>query len=140
MTAGEYLKRELSKVACGTYEGEDNITELVELWKKPWGIELCKKLNFPTLDFFTQYEKEMQPYGVFLNQKGLRLYNRDVVLINSTANIEFSLPERAYSVLLYRGADVVISAKNCAVVKVTKINEDCKCDVLTESNATVMCN
>ncbi|MBQ3690924.1 MAG: hypothetical protein II937_13835 [Bacteroidales bacterium] len=140
MTAGEYLKRELSKVACGTYEGEDNISDLVELWKKPWGIELCKNINFPTSAFFEQYEQDLLPYGVFRNQNGLKLYNRDVVLYHSTANLEFSLPERTYSVLLYAGAEVVITATNCAVVKVSKINNDCTCHIITERNATVICN
>lgn len=140
MTAGEYLKRELSKVACGTYDGEDDLGKLIEVWKKPWGVELCKNINFPTAAFFEQYEKELLAYGVFRNQNGLQFYNRDVVLYNSTANLEFSMPERTYSVLLYARAEVVITATNCAVVKVSKITNDCTCHIIAESNAMVVCN
>lgn len=119
--AGAYLKRELTKIACSVYDGEDNIAKLAMLWKKPWAIELCKRKQFPTISFFEQYQEELLPYGVFVNQKGLKLYNRDVTLVNSDATIEFSMPEKTYTVFLYGNSNCVIKAENYAVVKIYRI-------------------
>ena len=136
--AGQYLKRELTKIACGTYQGETDLAKLVAEWKTPWGIELCKKCQFPTAEFFERYENELLSHGVFRNQKGMQLYNRDVVLVNSEAIIEYALPNRAHTVLLYHGSTAVIKATVCSVVKVYNITQDNKVYIDSSDNATVI--
>lgn len=138
MNAGEYLKRELTKTACGTYQGESDLATLVDMWKKPWGVEFCKNAQFPTSEFFERYENELLSHGVFRNQKGIQLYNRDVVLVSSEAIIEYALPERTHTVLLYGGSTAVIRATVCAVVKVYNITQDNKVYIDSSENATVI--
>lgn len=129
MNAGEYLKRELTKIACGEYNGEDDLAKLVKEWRTPWGVELCKNFHFPTAEFFKRYEDELIKHNVFQNYSGLQFYNRDIVLVNSTATVEFSKPEKVYYVMLYSGSKVVVKARNCAVVKV--------CDITGDSEVTI---
>ena len=138
MTAGEYLKRELTQIACGTYQGESDLTALVKEWKTPWGIELCKRLKFPTADFFAQYKDELLKHNVFQNQNGLQFYNRDIILVNSSAIVEYNQPQQTYYVLLYSGSSVVIKARNCAVVKVCCITEDNMVDIIKSDNSDVV--
>lgn len=124
MNAGEYLKRELTKTACGTYQGESDLATLVDMWKKPWGVEFCKNAQFPTSEFFERYENELLAHGVFRNQKGIQLYNRDVVLVSSEAVLRYSYPEQTYTVMLYGGSKCTIEASHCAVVRVCDITGD----------------
>lgn len=126
MEAGEYLKRELTKIACKAYNGEDDLTKLVAEWLTPWGVELCKNNRFPTAAFFKQYEDELIMHNVFQNQQGLQFYNRNVVLVNSSATVEFSMPKQVYYVLLYSGSKVTVKARNCAIVNVCDITGDNK--------------
>lgn len=135
--AGEYLKRELTKIACGTYQGETDLDLLEQQWKTPWGIELCKRCQFPTSEFFKSYESELVRHNVFRHQLGLQFYNRDIVLVGSSAVVEFNLPQKAYTVLLYHGSSVVVKARNCAVVKVVDITGDGKIEVEKTDTADV---
>lgn len=137
MNAGEYLKRELTKTACSTYQGESDLATLVDMWKKTWGVEFCKNAQFPTAQFFEQFENELLPHGVFRNQNGLQLYNRDVVLVHSEAVIEFALPERRHTVLLYHGSTAVIKATDCAVVRVYNITKDNTVYIDAKTHSTV---
>lgn len=138
MEAGEYLKRELTKIACGTYQGETDLKTLTDEWRTPWGIELCKKCHFPTADFFRQYESELLKYNVFNHQHGLQFYNRDIVLFDSSAVVEFNLPEKAHTVLLYHASSVVVKARNCAVVKVVDITGDGTVEVEKTDSADIV--
>ena len=124
MEAGQYLKRELTKIACRTYQGETDLAKLVAEWKTPWGIELCKKYQFPTAEFFERYADKLQAFGVFRGQKGVQFYNRDIVLVGSEAVLRYAYPEQTYTVMLYGGSKCTIEASHCAVVKICDITGD----------------
>lgn len=140
MEAGEYLKQRLEIMACAEYQGQSNLEDLVEFWKKPWSIEFCKKYKFPIRDFFIEYQKELLKHNIFVDKRGIKLYNRDIVLVNSTATIDYSNPEKIYNILLYHNSRVVINAKHYAVVKVSKITEDNEVYKICSDGAKVIVN
>lgn len=118
------LRPVLGRTACAEYTGEENVSELIEKMKTPWGVEYVKNTHFPGPVLFRKYADELAPLGVVCDAPGAQFYNRDVVLVGGSAIIEFSHPARTYTVLLMGGCKCVVKARACAVVRVYDITGD----------------
>lgn len=134
MDAISYLRRTLGVIACEAFKGNEGLDEIISMWHTPMGVELARNFKFPGDDFFRTYKDELTRHGVIQGTRGAQFYNRNVVLVNSSAIVEFSYPQRLRSVLLYGDSEVVVKASNYAVVRISDIT-GCG-SVVTENDGT----
>jgi len=103
--------------ACDLFKGNEDLAEIVQLFKSPQGIEFCLKNNFPNLStvrFFKQHGVER--YEVYIDAGNIQLDNpTNAILIGRTvANINCDT-NKAHSVVLMHGARAVLTARQWAV-------------------------
>lgn len=138
MYAIDYLRRTLGVIACEAFSGNESLDELVAMWHTPMGVELARNFKFPSDEFFRTYKDELTPMGVMQDTRGLWLYNRNVVLVNSTAIVEYSCPQRLRSVILYGDSEVVVKASNYAVVRISDVNGQGSVSVENDDTAEII--
>lgn len=90
----------INKGLCHLWQlklSRDNITldDLAGMYFK--GIDFCIRKDVPSLDFFRQnFKGKCEPYGVFVDQEDIKVWNRERVSLNGDCKAE----------LLYNGFSV----------------------------------
>lgn len=131
------IKEYLAKTACERYKDSDTVEAIMRKWREPYGVEFCKKFHYPDIDFVRKYKEEFEKYGVYVDRNDLVLTNEDVILFNCVATLNYRLPKRRYTVILYTQNVVTISAKDYAFVVCNKITDD-NSVVVEKKNAAVV--
>jgi hypothetical protein len=131
------VKDFLNRYACERYNVEDNLATIINKWREPYGVEFCKKFHYPDIDFVRKYKEEFEKYGVYVDRNDLVLTNEDVILFHCVATLNYRLPKRRYTVILYTQNVVTISAKDYAFIVCNKITDD-NSVVVEKKNAAVV--
>lgn len=120
--------------ACKGTEKADNLRKMAKLFFTPQGIEFCLEHNYPSLEEFRKYNAE--EFSVYVD-KEVKFKNKDIALINSKAELEFSGVEKSYKIILMHGSQAEITVKNYAVIKIEK-SKDSKVNVKNDGSAVVL--
>lgn len=118
------IKKFLAKHACKRFENTDTTQNIMRKWHEPYGVEFCHNMHYPDIELIRKYKAEFEKYNVFVDRNDLVLDNEDVILFNCVATLNYKLPVKRYSVILYANNVVTITAKEYAFVVCNKISEE----------------
>ena len=117
------IKKFLAKHACERFENTDTVARIMRKWHEPYGIEFCRNMHYPDIELIRKYKAEFEKYNVFVDRNDLVLENVDVILFNCVATLNYKLPVKRYSVILYADNVVTITAKEYAFVICNQMND-----------------
>lgn len=117
------IKKFLAKHACERFENTDTVQSIMRKWHEPYGIEFCRNMRYPDIELIRKHTAEFEKYNVFVDRNDLVLENEDVILFNCVATLNYKLPVKRYSVILYSDNVVTISAKEYAFVTCNKMSD-----------------
>jgi hypothetical protein len=117
------IKMFLAKHACERFENTDTVQSIMRKWHEPYGVEFCRNTHYPDIELIRKYKTEFEKYNVFVDRNDIEIENEDVILFNCVATLNYKLPVKRYSVILYSNNVVTISAREFAFVVCNKINE-----------------
>ena len=118
-----WIKKFLAKHACERFENTDTVARIMRKWHEPYGIEFCRNMNYPDIELIRKYKAEFEKYNVFADRNDLVLENEDVILFNCVATLNYKLPVKRHSVILYANNVVTITAKEYAFVTCNKMSK-----------------
>ena len=104
----------IKKGACNKIVNVKSEEELVKLFFSPQGREFCIEHNFPSLEWFS--ERDFEKYNIFVNKENVIAKNKNIALINSHGELEFT--EGYHVVILMHGATANIRKSWVACVTV----------------------
>jgi len=117
------IKKFLAKHACERFENDDTVQSIMRKWHEPYGVEFCRNMHYPDIELIRKHKAEFEKYNVFVDRNDIVIENEDVILFNCVATLNYQLPVKRYSVILYSNNVVTISAREFAFVVCNKINE-----------------
>lgn len=117
------IKKFLAKHACERFENDDTVPSIMRKWHEPYGVEFSRNMHYPDIELIRKYKAEFEKYNVFVDRNDLVLENEDVILFNCVATLNYKLPVKRYSVILYSDNVVTISAKEYAFVTCNKMSK-----------------
>lgn len=124
--------------ACKQSQKATDWKSLVWLLFSPQGREFCLDKGYPSVEAFREIRHEVEPYGVFVEQRVER-ENADTALIgvsDGQSVLRYRGVDKAYTVVLMHGAQALVYAGDYAVVRVEK-GADCRCEVVNDGSAIV---
>lgn len=106
---------------CNRFKGTENLSELIDLFRSPQGIEFCMAHRFPSLSTFAMFpSKETEEKGIFINSGSIELHNPGKVVLvgDTTATILCDSPDILTDIYVMHGAKATIYAKGWAVASI----------------------
>lgn len=135
----DVINKAQKKGACKKIDKPKNMEELVKLFFSPQGIEFCEDNNFPDLNTFRGIKNEVLEFGIFVDEKQIKLSNdKTVALIGNTqGELKFDKNNYVNTVILMHGASAKITASKYTVLKIVNIG-DCKVEIEKDNTVIVL--
>ena len=140
MTKEEQIYREVNSAGqCGLLKGNENTTELINLFFEPKGIEFCTTYNTPSLEAFRRFQGKQAERGGFYIDTPIKAKNLPrVALIGSKTVAELEFTEtKGFTVVLMHGAQAKITASGYSVIFLTNAGGG-NVEIIQKDNAKVM--
>lgn len=105
--------------ACQKINGKEKISDLMQLFTTPQGVEFYQKTGFPTIEMWKEYRAEAQKYGIYVDAGDIELHGSQTVALigNTHARLLFDdMASVGHTVIVAGGAMADITARNYAVV------------------------
>ena len=137
MTKEQQVYSEIERYnTCGMLKGGENVSELMDMFFTPQGLETCTTYKVPSLATCRMFDRSIAERGGFYIDKNTRMKNVErVALIGETnAELEFTETKR-FIVVLMHGARAKIIASGHSVVFVT--NAGGEVEVVKKDSAKV---
>lgn len=131
-------KQALELDACDKFTGKENFNEIVDLLFSTQGIEFCTNNNFPSLEYFEQFnQKDLIEKGIYINAGTVEIENKEIVLLAGNTNgvLKYNNIDKGYKVILMHNASAEIKASDYAVVFLFGDKDDA--EITVSNNAIV---
>lgn len=113
--------------ACARLDGVTTVSEAVNLLQTPQGREFAMRTGYPSLDVWRENADSINLSDVFIDCGEAKIVDGNFIAVgNSRIYASFSEPKQLCHILAMHGAEVLVEAKNYAVVTVTNINAKIK--------------
>lgn len=129
-------KSALAFGACEKVNDVRTIKDGIQLLQTPQGREFAMKTGYPSLETWRENADSIDMLDVFLDCGEAEVKDCDFIAVGDCRiKASFSAPDQLYHVIAMHGAEVLIEAKNYAVLIATNIES--KMDISNDGTAIV---